>query len=167
MDPNASLTPELATTLRRYQEIQREELRLRDEKATLQDKLAAHMARVGQAYWFPDVDGVTLKVRYQEETLVEYDEPVLRQRLGDRFVPLLAPDPKKIRQALDKVAALLAPMIEQIGSLSPDKVRAAIAAGVVKKEEFQGAFKKTSKRRVAVSRARPEDAAAGPSARRW
>ena len=41
MDTNSSLSPDLATTLRRYQEIQREEQRLRDEKNALQDKLAA------------------------------------------------------------------------------------------------------------------------------
>jgi len=141
--------------LRRYLEIQAEEQRLKKEKAELQDRLAEHMKALGRNQWYPDVDDKSLKVRFSESTVIDYDEELLRQRLADRYVSILEPDVRKIRKAMVKVAPLLQPVIEQIGSPSPDRVRSAIEAGVVRKEEFAGAFEKTTKRMIAVSKVRP------------
>lgn len=140
--------------LRRYLEIQGEEQRLKEEKARLQDRLAEHMKALRKNQWCPDIDGKSLKVRFSESTVVDYNEELLRQRLADRYVSILEPDVRKIRRAIADVAPLLQPIIEQIGSPSPDRVRSAIEAGVVQKEEFTGAFEKTTKRMVAVSKAR-------------
>jgi hypothetical protein len=60
---------------------------------------------------------------------------------------------RKIRLNLEKLESLFSPVLSLIGSPSPDKVRLAIENGIVNKESFAGAFKKTVKRFVAVGKA--------------
>jgi hypothetical protein len=84
----------------------------------------------------------------------EPGEGKLRQRLGDRYRRILAPDMKKIRQNLSRVAELLDPLLETVGSPVPERVKLAIDNGTVRKEEFAGAFKKTTRRIVSVGRVR-------------
>ena len=163
MTPATDLTPDLAATLRRYLDIQAQELRLREEKSALQDKLAAYLAPRRMTSWYPELEGQPLKVRFHEATVVEYDEPLLRERLGPRFAATLAPDLRKIRRCLPEIASALAPVMDLVGSPAPDRVRAAIEQGLVRKEEFSGAFKKSVRRTVAVARARPEGPAAQAS----
>jgi hypothetical protein len=152
MKANAAPTPELAQVLRRYLQIQAEEQKLKEEKASLQEKLAQHMTANDLKHWFPEVDNLALKIRCQQDVAVEYDEPALKERLGARFRSILAPDWRKIRRHLADLQSTLDPMLETIGSPTPDRVRFAIEQGIVKKEEFAGAFKKTTRRTVAVSR---------------
>ena len=152
------VSSELAEALRRYLAIQEEERRLQEEKAALQETLGRHLSALGLAHWYPEVDGVPLKVRCQETAQIEYDEELLRQRLGDRFASILAPDIRKIRRWLPQIQSVFLPILGTIGSPSPDRVRAAVEQGVVRKEEFAGAFKKTTRRLVAVAKVRPGDA---------
>jgi hypothetical protein len=142
--------------LGRYLEIQHEEQELREEKATLQERIAAHMEQTGQTQWFPELEGEKLKVRCTRSTVFEYDEPTLRQRLGERYGAILGPDVRKIRANLGQVTPLLQPLLPLIGSPAPERVREAVEKGVVRAEEFAGAFRKTTRRLVAVSRVRPE-----------
>jgi hypothetical protein len=111
------------------------------------------MADLQMKYWYPKIDGQALKVRYNETTAIEYNETLLHDRLGDRYLTLLAPDLRKIRLNLEKLESLFSPVLSLIGSPSPDKVRLAIENGIVNKESFAGAFKKTVKRFVAVGKA--------------
>jgi hypothetical protein len=62
-----------------------------------------------------------------------------------------------MRPHLAEIAVLLAPMMSKVGTPSPEKVRAALEQGLVRKDEFAGAFKRVTRRIVAVGRARPED----------
>jgi hypothetical protein len=62
-----------------------------------------------------------------------------------------------VREHLAEVEPCLEPVLAIIGSPTPDKVRAAILAGVVAKEEFRGAFEKSLKRLLVVSRARADE----------
>jgi len=159
-----SLPAELEGTLTRYLELQSEERRIKEEKQALQDKLAAHMQHIQRALWQPVVHGQPLKIRCAELTDIEYDEDLLKERLGERYAALLAPDPAKVRRELATLAPLLQPALAQIGSPTPDKVRAAIESGLVKKEEFAGAFTKTVRRQVAVSRQERAATSAAPTA---
>ena len=157
------LTPETAAVLKRYLEIQAEMQRLQEEKAALQETLADVLARHGAAQWSPEVDGQKLKIRCTETPVVEYDERVLRQRLGERFSAILAPDIRKIRRCLGDLEPALAPYLARVGAPSPAKVRAALEGGLVTRDEFAGAFTKTVRRQVAVSRWREEPASGGQS----
>jgi len=146
------LTPEIETTLARYLEIQTEERQLRDEKRELQEALMAHLASLEGDYWNPSLAGQPLIVHFTRSVEVEYDEELLRDRLGDRYTRILRPDLKKLKANLEKVESCLEPVLDIVGSPHPDRVRAAVLSGVLTKEEFAGAFRKTEKRRVAVRR---------------
>jgi hypothetical protein len=139
--------------LRRYIEVQALEQQLKEEKNDLRERIGQHMAGLKLRYWYPEVDGQLLKVRYRETTVIEYEEPILRDRLGEHYPAILAPDLRKIRRNLDKLEPLFAPVLSLIGTPSPEKVRAAIENNLVSKESFSGAFKKTVKRFIAVGRA--------------
>ena len=149
--------------LARYVEIQEREQILKEEKAALQDRIADHMEQSGQHQWFTRLGARELKVRCSTAVVVEYDEAKLQARLGERYAAILAPDPRKIRQHLNELDSTLAPVLSLIGSPVPEKVRAAVAQGLVKTAEFAGAFTKTTRRLVAVSRVKPtgQDAPAG------
>ena len=112
--------------------------------------------------WAPVVAGTPVKVRYARETVVEYDEPVLRERLGERYVHVVRPDPRKIRSHLAELEPLLAPALARIGTPDRDRVRAAVERGLVRTEEFAGAFRKQTRTRLAVMRAQPSGAESPP-----
>lgn len=154
MTPHPPRT-DLTAVLRRYLAIQADEARLKEEKAGLQDQIAAHMRHERQNALFPEVDGQKLKVRFNETTVVRYDEDVLKTRLQERYRRILAPDPRKIRAHLDELAPALEPVLDLVGSPSAERVRAAVEDGTVTKAEFAGAFEKTVRRQVAVSRFTP------------
>jgi hypothetical protein len=153
MDRKLELPVEIEKALRRYLEIQAEEQKLKDEKSNLRERIGEHMADLQMKYWYPKIDGQALKVRYHESTAIEYNESLLHDRLGDRYLAILAPDLRKIKHNLEKLESLFTPVLSLIGSPSPDKVRVAIENGIVSKESFAGAFKKTVKRFVAVGKA--------------
>jgi hypothetical protein len=157
MDKAPGVPSEIESALKRYLEIQHEERRLRQEKTDLQDKIGGYMAGLEKKSWYPAIDGQTLKVRYRETSSIEYNESVLRDRLGERYSAILAPDLRKIRLHLSEVESLFTPVLSLVGSPQPERVRAAIESGIVNKDEFAGAFKKTLKRYVAVGKARAGD----------
>lgn len=157
MDRKPELPVEIEKALRRYLEIQAEEQKLKEEKNDLREKISEHMADLQVKYWYPKIDNLALKVRYNETTAIEYNETLLHDRLGDHYLAILAPDLRKIRANLDKLESLFTPVLSLIGSPSPDKVRVAIENGIVRKESFTGAFEKTVKRFLAVSKAWTRD----------
>ncbi|MBN1673776.1 MAG: hypothetical protein JXR37_22200 [Kiritimatiellae bacterium] len=161
MSPQPTLTAELEAVLARYVEIQQEAQRLQDEKTRLREQLAEHMERSGCEFWQPLVRGLPLRVRLRKTVEIEYDEQRLHDVLGERYRLILAPDLRKLRRNLGRVAAQLEPVLDLVGSPAPDRVRAAIKQGRVHADEFAGAFKKTTKRSVAVLRAKQEDAPPG------
>ncbi len=153
------LTPEIEKVLSRYLEIQAEMHRLSEEKGRLRDTLLAHVADARGRFWFPVVGGQKLMVAVRRKVEIDYDEDVLRRRLGDRYVQILKPDTRKMRKRLDDIEDTLAPVLALIGSPHPDKVRAAVESGAVSTEEFQGAFTKRLKESLTVRRARDDDEA--------
>ncbi len=136
------LTPEITVVLNRYLEIQAEEKRLQEEKKRLQTTLAIHLGQIGLESWNPEFEGKKVMVRISRRDSIQYDEDLLRSRLGPRFPAILAPDQKKVERNEQKVNQLLAPIIEIVGSVSREKVRNAIGQGIVRPEEFDGAFSK-------------------------
>src|SRR4030042_2320542 len=159
MNEAPGLPSEIESALKRYLEIQHEEQRLRQEKTDLQEEIGGYMARLEKKYWYPVIDGQTLRVRYRETSVIEYNESVLRDRLGNRYSAILAPDLRKIRLHLGEIESLFTPVLNLVGTPEPEKVRSAIEIGIVNRGEFTGAFKKTTKRYVAVSKARAGDLA--------
>lgn len=145
------LTAEIEETLKEYTALQQQEQKLKARKHELQETLKAHLRSEGNSIWNPELGGTRLKVSYRSVPQVEYDEEKLRTRLGDRYRTLLEPDLKKLRAELPRLGNELEPLLERIGSLSPDKVKAAVEAGTVSADEFKGAFSKTMKEYIAVA----------------
>jgi hypothetical protein len=145
---------EVAEVLKRYREIQEDERRIKEEKAALQQKLAVYMKSIQRDKWYPEIGGEMLKVTRREKISFEYDEEILKQRLAERYHKILAPDLRKLRHSLDELGDLLEPVIERVGSPTPEKIREAVEAGVVEKQEFAGAFERTVKTSVSVAKCR-------------
>ena len=138
--------------LKRYVEIQEEVAKLESEKKQWRDVLVAHMQATGQSMWTPTLDTKQLTVRYYPKTTVKYDEALLQQRLGDKYIQILEPDVAKIKAHLAEVTPLLAPLLPQVGSPTREKVKAAVEAGAVERHAFDGAFTKTDSSVFSVGR---------------
>lgn len=149
-----ALPEDIAQAVRRYVAIQRESAALQEERYRLRDQIAAHMAREGAASLTPEVDGTRMIVRHNVKSVVEYNEAVLKARLGQDYRLILWPDPDKIKKNLPKAAPLLMPILDEIGSPSPEAVKAAIASGKLRKEQFDGAFERRQTQTFSVSRER-------------
>ena len=149
-----ALPEDIAQAVRRYVAIQRESAALQEERYRMRDQIAAYMARVGAATLTPEVDGTRMVVRNYVKNVVEYDEAVLKERLGQDYRLILWPDPDKIKKNLPKAAPLLMPILDEIGSPSPEAVKAAIAGGKLRKEQFDGAFERRQTQTFSISRER-------------
>lgn len=152
MNESMDVPEELRAVLKEYESLQEQERHIRERKGELQQRLAAHMESLRASVWMPSVEGHLLKVRYRKSTRVDYNESVLSERLGDRYRSLLRPDIKKIRAHLDAVEPQLQAVLDLVGSPDPEKVKDAVASGVVSMDEFKGAFKKTETVHVSVSK---------------
>lgn len=152
-----TVTPNVERLLVRYLQIQDEMRQLDEEKASLNRQLCEHMAGYRQPCWFPTVAGQTLKIRVRHEVQVLYDEDLLRQRLGERYVQILRADPTKVRRHLAAVEDLLRPALDRVGSPDRDRVRTAVESGIVPRDAFSGAYEKTAWTTVAVMRLREKD----------
>lgn len=138
--------------LKRYVEIQEEVAKLETEKKRWRDVLVAHMQATGQSMWTPSLDNKQLTVHYYPKTTVKYDEVVLQQRLGDKYIQILEPDLAKIKAHLAEVTPLLQPLLNQVGTPSREKVKAAVESGAVERHAFDGAFTKTDSPVFSVGR---------------
>ena len=147
-------TPELAAVLGRYLEIQQEEKRLAEEKAGLRDILIAGLGTEQAVLWHTVLAGQRVSVRHTSSIHIDYNEQLLLQRLGERYVRILKPDITKVRRNLSVVEPHLQPVLLLVGSPDREKVRDAINGGIARQEEFEGAFKKSLRHVIAVA-ARP------------
>jgi len=143
-------TPNLEDTLRRYIAIQRETKKLEDERQTLRDAIVRHMQARQKTHWRTTVDAEEVGIRCIPQTVVTYNEPLLRERLGSRYAEILDVDLKKVKDNLPSVTPLLSPVLSLVGTPSREKVRDAIEHGNLNPRLFDGAFTKTEKQQFAV-----------------
>lgn len=149
---SAELSEELRQILARYLALQKEEARLKEEKAELGRRLGEHMAGSELDVWHPEIDGQRLAVSRRVSTVIQYDEDLLKERLGDRYARILSPDMKKIKAHLAELEPLLEKALPTVGTPDPGKVKEAFMNGIVTKEEFNGAFAREEKVSVSVRR---------------
>ena len=150
------LTAEIEAVLEEYTKLQQEERELKERKHGLQEKLKAHLRGDAKKVWYPEAGGTRLKISYRSVPQVEYDEELLRTRLGDRYKSILEPDMRKLKAELPNLGNELELLLDRIGSPSAEKVKAAIESGAASPGEFKGAFAKTAKEYITVAVARPE-----------
>jgi len=117
----------------------------------LRDVIARYMQTRQKTHWQTLVDAEEVGIRCIPQTVVTYDEPLLRERLGNRYAEILEIDIKKLKDNLADVTSLLSPALDRIGTPSREKVRDAIETGGLDPNLFKGAFTKTEKLQFAVS----------------
>jgi len=149
--PVTYATPQINDALRRYLSIQREMKKLEDERLSLRDIIARHMHTQQKTLWNTKVDEADVGVRCIPQTVITYDEHVLRERLGNRYTEILDVDIKKVKEHLAEATPLLAPILGLIGTPSREKVRDAIEQKRLDVHLFDGAYTKTETQRFAVT----------------
>lgn len=132
-----------AVAIRRYMQIQYEIAQLEREKEQLRDALAKELEGKVPMKWHAMVDGKPLLVTHKFKTVVRYDEPLLRERLGERYAEILEVDGVKLRKNRELVRPLLMPVLDRVGSPAAARVENAIRAGTLTVDAFRGAFQKT------------------------
>ena len=129
--------------IRRYMQIQREIAQLEREKEQLRDSIVKELEGKTPTKWHTTVDGKPLLVTHQFKTVVRYDEPLLRERLGEKYAEILEIDGAKLRKNRELVRPLLMPVLDTVGSPASARVENAIRTGALAVEDFRGAFQKT------------------------
>lgn len=129
--------------IRRYMEIQREIAVLEQEKERLRDSLVHELQGKVPPRWHSVIDGKPLWVLHGHKTTVRYDEPLLKERLGERYTEILEIDATKVRKNRELVRPLIAPVLDRVGTPAAARVEAAIRSGSLTIDSFKGAFSKT------------------------
>ncbi len=98
---NPEMSPEMRGTIKQYLELQREERRIKEEKALLQRKLLAMCKAAQVRRWEVRVDNQDLVVRHRVSRSVDCDVEALRERLGERYGLICSPNAAAIRRAVE------------------------------------------------------------------
>ena len=149
---NMEVEEKLQTLLSQYQHILNELERLESQKQTLREDITHLMVDSGRSFQSTLVSNEQFAIEIKEQTVVQYDESLLEQRLGKNYVLILKPDMKKIKKHLDDMFPLLAPHLQKIGSPSRELIRQQVTSGVLDKEIFQGTFTKQNKVTLYIKR---------------
>jgi len=103
-------------------------------------------------FWAPEVDGEKLAITSVNKIKIDYDEALLQERLGEKYRKILAPDLIKIGKNLETLTRLFDPVIEQIGSPTPEKVKWAVESGFIERTVFNGTYDRSTQLSVRVGR---------------
>ena len=148
MSDNLETTPEIESILTKY--IQRR-ADLENELKSIEQDLASRLGARNKVTVEFKAFGKKYRADIEKRSEVEYDEDLLRQRLEDRYEAILKPDIDKIARVLNDIEACFDHVLSVVGTPSPDKVKEAIEEGLVDKEEFDGAFRKTTRPFVTIT----------------
>ncbi len=151
MSDTLPLTPGIETLLKQYllccSHLEKKE----EERMSTEQALTEQLGNRSRGVWEIEAGGKKVRVEVRKQTQIEYDEDTLRKRLEDRYEAILKPDLEKIAPVLDQIEACFDHILGVIGSPSPDKVREAIEEGLVTREEFDGAFRKTTRAKISIT----------------
>ena len=148
--------------IRRYQQIQQEIARLEEERERLRDLLVKELDGKFPSKWHSTIDGKPILVVHEYKTSVRYDELLLRERLGTRYMDILEIDGAKIRKNRELVRPLLASVLDKIGTPAASRVEEAVKSGLVSVVDFQGAFRKVVTPYISIRADKPHSAPSAP-----
>ena len=112
------------------------------ERESLRDLLVKELEGKVPAKWHSSVDGKPILVVHEYKTSVRYDEQLLKDRLGAKYIDILEIDGTKIRKNRELVRPLLVPVLDKIGTPASSRVENAVRSGSIAVSDFQGAFRK-------------------------
>ena len=140
---------EVRELLNRYVSIQRKMVELEAEKRQLRVKMEGVFPEGSS---LTDCDLGHCKVSRREICEIEYNEELLRERLGEeKYRSILSVDWKRVRANFEKLEPFMTSVIDLVGAPSADKVKAGIESGALDRAAFSGAFIKRKKVQFAVS----------------
>ncbi len=142
----------LQELLEEYRQIDTKLKSLAEIKESLREQITAKLNEAASETETLEFDNEFVSVKVRRTEVVEYDEDLLQERLGEQYVSILEPDIKKIRKRLPDLQEVLTPHLPAIGSPSRDLVKQQIDSGAIPVDAFRGAFEKTSKETLYVRR---------------
>lgn len=145
----------LQVLLQEYRQVEDEIAAMEEERQGLRARIMELLAAAGKDHASVTVGDETLFLVLEKRSEITYNEPLLRERLGDKYPEILDPDPRKLRRYPPEMREALLPFLEQIGSPSRDRIRAAIERGDVSQAAFEGAFQKNRKTILYVKKRPP------------
>ncbi len=138
MDVNEALQ----ALLREYRQVEREIEAMEEDRRTLRDRIRKLMEAAGKDHVSLTAGDEPLFLVLEKRVKIVYDEELLRKRLGNKYIDILDPDPRKLRRYPPEMREALQPFLEAIGSPSRQRIRSAIASGDIPQKVFEGAFEK-------------------------
>lgn len=147
-----SLPSEAEVILREYARLQEREKGIRDKKLALRQRLDAHLPHTSdhEIIW-SNLDGKRVKISRAVKTKVNYDEKLLKQRLGGAYKEILVPDLSRIRRKMHEISGIFKPVLDVVGSPDRFRVKQAIDRGIVSPVDFDGAYEKKEDVKIAVT----------------
>ena len=140
---------EVRELLNRYVSIQRKMVEMETEKMQLREKLEMLFPEGSS---LTDCDLGQCKVSRREVCEIEYNEELLRERLGEeKYRSILSVDWKRVCANFEKLEPFMTSVIDLVGVPSADKVKAGIESGALDRAAFSGAFVKRKRVQFAVS----------------
>ncbi len=151
MDTNEALQ----ALLQEYRQVESEIAAMEEERQSLRARIVEVMTAAGKDHVSLTVGNEPLFLVLEKRSEITYNENLLRERLGDKYIDILDPDPRKLRRYPPEMRDALIPFLDQVGSPSRDRIRDAIERGDVQQSAFEGAFEKTRKTILYVKKRPP------------
>ncbi len=145
----------LQALLGEYRQVEREIEAMDEERQALRNQIMAQMKAAGTDNLSLTVDGEPLFLVLEQRTEIVYNESLLRERLGDKYMDILDVDPRKLRRAPPDMRDAVAPFLEAVGSPSRQRIRAAVETKDIPQSAFDGAFEKRRKTILYVKKRPP------------
>ena len=125
---------------------------MESEKQELRKKVIAVMTEKGSALEIIDLPIGKFKMVKKQVANVTYSEEILKQRLGNKYKLVLDLDAKQLRDHKVEVLQALGDKILDVGVISQNRVKAAVASGELAAGDFKGAFEKAVVDRLVITR---------------
>lgn len=142
----------LEEVLVQYRKIEKELAQLEEQKLALRQQIETILVREERTFYTTILGDERIALELKQQTTIQYNEPILRQRLGKRYLRILMIDTSKIKQHLDELSAVLHPYLEKIGTPSRNLIKDAILKGEIEPSLFQGAFEKKQRTTLYVKK---------------
>jgi len=131
--------------VQQIKELEAEISALQAQREELRNQVIAELTAIGKSYAEVKIGKEEYILSKKSVAEISYNEVLLKERLKERFSSILQVDYRKIKKNLHAVRNYLMPIIETIGSVNKDLVKAGIKVGALSKKDFAGAFTKTEK----------------------
>ncbi len=150
---------DLQALLREYRQVEAEIDAMEADRQSLRLRIQEVMTAAGHDTESVTVDDETLFLVLEHRSEISYQEDTLRERLGEKYIGILDPDPRKLRRCPPEVRVALEPYLDRIGSPSRQRIRQAIETGALQASLFEGAYEKKRKTILYVKKRAPLGAA--------